>query len=124
MTGEAVVAGGSIETIEISVCVSVVVDSSSLADGVAVMVMSFVAVSVTNMVVGAGVVEGPPSIGTTEYVARGRTAWNLGRCCSLSSASGIDAERAGKEERSARSGTGRVYRRIAGMVAPKGDGYR
>jgi hypothetical protein len=67
---EAVVVCGSTGTTEISVLVTVLVVSPSLTEGVTVTVTSCVLVTV---VCDIGVGE-PPSIGTIEYVSRGRRA--------------------------------------------------
>lgn len=70
VTGDTVVVCGSMETTDMSVSVTV------SAVGVAVTVISSVAVLVTRTVVACGDDDDdvPPSIGTTEYVSRGRRA--------------------------------------------------
>lgn len=108
VTGDAVVCGW-MGTTEISVSVTVFVASLSLGEGVAVTVKSCVVVCITETVVACGVAVVPPSMGTTEYVARGRTAWNLGTPCRRSSsATGRHVDGTGKAESRARSGAGRI----------------
>lgn len=104
------VVGTSTETTETSVSVTVSVESVGIA----------VTVSVIVVVVGGGVVDDeddvelppPPSMGTTEYVSRGRRAWNL-PTWPTSSAIGRQSTGLHKAEKTmARSGTGKLKRRM------------
>lgn len=108
-----VVVGAPTGMMEISVSVTVLVASV----GVAVMMSVIVVVVVVGSVddeeeVGDGIEVPPPSMGTTEYVTRGRKAWNLPGW-PPSSVSGRQSTGLYTAERMmARSGTGKLKRRI------------
>lgn len=107
VTGDAVVCVWSTDTTEMSVLVTVAVEVSD--GGVTVTVVSCVVVTVAVVVVD----EEPPSMGTTEYVSRGRKAWKRGRWSTTgASARGAHDVRPGKARRRESSGAGRFERRI------------
>lgn len=104
---------------EMSVSVTVCVASLAGAVTVTLSVVVFVsgeAVTVSTTVVATSVVVVPPSIGTTEYVSRGRRPWNLPTWCS--SARGRHIEGLLKIERRTRSEVGKLYKRIFDLINP------
>lgn len=109
-----VVVGAPTGTTEISVSVTVLVASVGVAVTVSIIVVVVVVVGSVDDEegVGAGVEVPPPSMGTTEYVTRGRKAWNLPGW-PPSSVSGRQSTGLYTAERiMARSGTGKLSRRI------------
>lgn len=107
-----VVVGAPTGTTEISVSVTVLVTSVGVAVMMSVIVVVVVGIVNDEEGVGDGVEVPPPSMGTTEYVTRGRKAWNLPGW-PPSSVSGRQSAGLYTAERTmARSGTGKLDRRI------------